>query len=77
MTLKVVLLNEVVDPVELESVYGSFAAYMQAKLKEFIDNPENPKLIGNVTAVVESMGSFSDPDLIQFSLRGFAEDTKD
>lgn len=75
--LKVVIVNEVVDPEELEAVYGSFAGYMYAKLKEFVENPENPKLIGNVTATVESMGSFSNPDLIQFSLRGFAEDPKD
>lgn len=75
--LKVVITNEVVDPQELEEVYGSFTGYMYAKLKEFVENPENPKLVGNVTATVESAGSFSSPDMVRFTLRGFAEDSKD
>jgi hypothetical protein len=77
MTLKVVIVNEVVDPEEIEAGYGSLAGYMQVKLMEYVDNPENPKLIGNVTAVVESVGPFGDPDTIRFTLRGFAEDPKD
>ena len=47
---------------------------MQAKLKEFVDDPENPKLVGNVTANVTSEGLFSEPDMIRFTLRGFAEE---
>lgn len=72
--LKVVIVDEVLDPEEVEAAYGSFAGYMQAKLKEFVDNPESPKLIGNVTATVSSEGPFSGPDQIRFTLRGFAED---
>lgn len=75
--LKVVIVNEVIDPEEVEAAYGSFAGYMQQKLKEFVDNPENPKLIGQVTATVGSDGPFESPDLIRFTLRGFAEDPKD
>jgi hypothetical protein len=77
MALKVVIVNEVVEPEVIESVYGSFANYMQVKLKEFVENPESPKLIGKVTASVESTGSLEDPDFIRFRLQGFAEDSKD
>ena len=74
MALKVVIVNEVVDPRDIESVYGTFAHYMLEKLREFVDNPENPKLIGNVIATVNSEGPFEAPDSIRFSLRGFAEE---
>lgn len=77
MVLKVVVVDEVVDPEVVESVYGSFASYMHEKLREFVSNPDSPKLIGNVTASVESVGPFSGPDAIRFTLRGFAEEPKD
>jgi hypothetical protein len=77
MALKVVILNEVVDPEEIEAGYGSFAGYMHQKLKEFVENPESPKLVGNVTANVESVGPFGAPDCVRFTLRGFAEDSED
>jgi len=72
MTSKVVIVDEVVEPEEIESVHGNFAAYIQMKLKEFVDDPENPKLMGDVTVTISETSSI-DRDSVRLILWGFTE----
>lgn len=73
MGLRKIKISEVIDPIEIEQVYGSFVGYMYRKLDVYLADPDTPVLVGGVTVSVKPAERF-DSDLVEFIMEGFTED---